>query len=68
LTVLFLLRVPDWTADLSLGGPAALLFGNAYLLAYVALLAWLPIDERRAVNAEEPAAEPEPAAEAGAAA
>jgi alpha-1,2-mannosyltransferase len=68
LTVLFLLRVPDWTADLSLGGPAALLFGNAYQLAYVALLAWLPIDERRAVNAEEPAAEPEPAAEAGAAA
>jgi alpha-1,2-mannosyltransferase len=67
LALLFLLRLPDWSADLSLGGPAALLVGNAYLLAYVALVAWLPIEESRAANAGS-AAEPEPAAETAAAA
>lgn len=56
MTALFLLRLPDWTADLSLGGPAALLLGNAYLLAYVALIAWLPVDEPRSIGSVEPAA------------
>jgi alpha-1,2-mannosyltransferase len=49
LTVLFLLRLPDWTADLSLGGPAAQVLGNAYLLAYLALIAALPIGVRERV-------------------
>jgi alpha-1,2-mannosyltransferase len=50
LTVLFLLRLPDWTADLSLAGPMAQLPGNAYLLAYLALIAALPVGVREPVE------------------
>jgi alpha-1,2-mannosyltransferase len=56
LTVLFLLRLPDWTADLSLAGPTAHVLGNAYLLAYLALIAALPIGVREPVEASSTAA------------
>jgi alpha-1,2-mannosyltransferase len=55
-TVLFLLRLPDWTADLSVRGPVAGVVGNAYLLAYLALIAALPVDVSQSVDVAEPAA------------
>jgi alpha-1,2-mannosyltransferase len=56
LTVLLLLRMPDWTADLSLSGRVAQLFGNAYLLAYLALIAALPIRVRGSIELSSTAA------------
>ena len=43
LAVVFVLRLPDWTVDLSLTGPFALVFGNADVLAYFALILLLPV-------------------------
>jgi alpha-1,2-mannosyltransferase len=42
--VLYVLRLPDWANDLSLHGAFGFLVGNAYVLGYLALIAWLPID------------------------
>jgi alpha-1,2-mannosyltransferase len=55
-TVLFLLRLPDWTADLSVTGPIAGVVGNAYLLACLALIAALPVEGSRSVEVAEPPA------------
>jgi alpha-1,2-mannosyltransferase len=44
IAVLYVLRLPDWANDLSLHGPLGFLMGNAYILGYLAMIAWLPID------------------------
>jgi alpha-1,2-mannosyltransferase len=40
--VLFLLRIPDWVAGVSLPGALTPILEDAYLWAYVALVLWLP--------------------------
>jgi alpha-1,2-mannosyltransferase len=45
IAVLYVLRLPDWANDLSLRGPLGFLVGNAYILGYLAVIAWLPIDD-----------------------
>ena len=44
IAALYVLRLPDWANDLSLHGPIGFLIGNAYILGYLALIAWLPVD------------------------
>jgi alpha-1,2-mannosyltransferase len=44
IAILYTLRLPDWANDLSVHGPLGILLGNAYILGYLALLAWLPIE------------------------